>query len=147
MNERTESSGQTWSRDVDEALAKALGRREVAIPSSYLLQAAGAHLVLAPGAKRIRPWLVAFLGAQWDLPAESLVELAVASELIHTASLLHDDVVDSGALRRGRPTVNACWGNKVAVLGGDWTLTSAFRALWRYPQALTVYAVEVVSEM
>lgn len=116
-------------------------------PKPKVLEEASGHLSLATGAKRLRPRLIQFLGQHLEVRLGSLVELAVAAELIHTASLLHDDVVDDGHLRRGRPTVNARWGNNVAVLAGDWMLSQAFQTLLRYPQALMVHAVSLIGEM
>ncbi|HZH03669.1 MAG TPA: polyprenyl synthetase family protein [Myxococcaceae bacterium] len=116
-------------------------------PQPRVLEDAAGHLSLATGAKRIRPRLIQFLGQQLGVRLKSLVELAAAAELIHTASLLHDDVVDEGRVRRGLATVNARWGNNVAVLAGDWMLSQAFHTLLRYPQALMVHAVELIGEM
>ncbi|MDT0270496.1 polyprenyl synthetase family protein [Streptomyces sp. DSM 44915] len=79
------------------------------------------HLVEA-GGKRLRP-LLALLGGEFgDPPADHLVGAAALAELIHVASLHHDDVMDRATVRRGRPTVNARFGNAVAVYSGDWLL-------------------------
>ena len=67
--------------------------------------------------------------------------MAVAAELVHSASLLHDDVVDAGMFRRGRPTVNALWGNIVAVMGGDLLLTLALDAARGWTAEVTFDAV------
>jgi geranylgeranyl pyrophosphate synthase len=76
--------------------------------------------VLQPGGKRLRPALALLAGRLHHYDAERLVKLASAVELLHTATLLHDDVVDQSALRRGRPTLYTQVGNKVAVLVGDY---------------------------
>lgn len=83
------------------------------------------------GGKRLRPALVVLGGS--FLPARSgeLVDVAVAVELIHTASLIHDDVIDRAALRRSRPTVAARWGEQQAVLYGDFLFARAFSLLAR----------------
>jgi octaprenyl-diphosphate synthase len=73
--------------------------------------------------------------------------VAVAAELVHSASLLHDDVVDAGMYRRGRPTVNALWGNVVAVMGGDLLLTLALDELAALDREITFAAVRTVAEM
>jgi geranylgeranyl pyrophosphate synthase len=112
-----------------------------------LLAEAARRLALGQGAKRVRPRLVLAAAAGRDAQLETLVDIAVASELIHTASLLHDDVVDEGELRRGQPTANAIWGNAVAVLSGDMVLSLALERLRRLPVALLVSAVEVVLRM
>ncbi len=85
-----------------------------------------AHL-LGAGGKRVRPLLVllassCFVGL--EVPSESR-DLAVAAELVHLATLLHDDVVDDGMERRGQPTARRLWGNAVSVLAGDLLLTHA----------------------
>jgi len=85
--------------------------------------------VIASGGKRIRPLLTFFLyqilggkGKVWLIPA-------AVSELIHSASLLHDDVVDQADTRRGRPTVAHRFGNKTAILSGDYLLACGIQAL------------------
>lgn len=116
-------------------------------PTTGVLRAAERHLCLTHGAKRARPQLTLLLGQVAGAPHEGLVDAAVAVELIHSASLLHDDVVDEGELRRGVPTVNARHGNVVAVLAGDHLLSRALVRFARYPQALSTRAAEVVAEM
>lgn len=116
---------------------------------SQILLEAGKHLASAPGAKRARPRLVYSFGkiveAHSDMKA--LESIAVAGEFIHGASLLHDDVVDSGTMRRGRPTANAKWNNSVAVLGGDIMLCVSIQALAGLPRLITNEAVELVAIM
>lgn len=112
-----------------------------------LLQAAARQLCLAPGAKRARPLLSLLFAEMTGAEPQAMAEVAVAIELIHSASLLHDDVVDEGALRRGRPTANATFGNAVAVLAGDHLLSSALLKLAPFPRELTTRAIEVVAEM
>jgi heptaprenyl diphosphate synthase len=86
------------------------------------------HL-LAAGGKRIRPALV-LLGA-WvgDGGGDAAVDVAVAAELIHTATLVHDDVIDASPLRRGSPTVHTAWSERVAILAGDALFARAFTLL------------------
>ncbi|GAB1327054.1 polyprenyl synthetase family protein [Streptomyces sennicomposti] len=94
---------------------------ETSVP--FLADVAG-HLVTA-GGKRLRP-LLTLLGAEFGDPrAPGVVEAAVVSELIHTASLHHDDVMDEAVIRHGVTSVNACWGNAVAVRSGNWLLAKA----------------------
>ncbi|GAC1603397.1 MAG: hypothetical protein NVS4B10_15950 [Myxococcales bacterium] len=92
----------------------------------HQLDGAAAELVGA-GGKRVRP-LLALLSARAAQPgrrARGRVALAVATELIHSATLLHDDVIDDGLTRRGLPAPRVAYGNSVSVLAGDWLLTSA----------------------
>ncbi|MBL8151175.1 MAG: polyprenyl synthetase family protein [Blastocatellia bacterium] len=79
------------------------------------------------GGKRVRPALLILvaraLGAQTE---ESIVRMATVMEFLHTATLVHDDIIDDSDLRRGNPSVRAQWGNDIAVLAGDWLYMSAF---------------------
>ncbi|MEW6434243.1 MAG: polyprenyl synthetase family protein [Myxococcota bacterium] len=113
--------------------------------SDTLIQAAR-HLCLN-GGKRARPMLVKIFGDTLGVPSERLVTAAVSAELIHAASLLHDDVVDNGMFRRGKPTVNARWGNIVAVMSGDLLLSGALLELARVDPRLTATALATVAEM
>jgi len=103
-----------------------------------------AHLVDA-GGKRLRPLLVALSGAAFGAPLEALAELGAAVELVHTATLLHDDVIDRGALRRGAPTANVRFGDGPAVLSGDFLYARVFRRLLslRFHAALDTLAATV----
>jgi heptaprenyl diphosphate synthase len=86
--------------------------------------------VIEAGGKRLRPLLVlsaAMAVGGCEAVNERVVDAAVAVELLHLASLYHDDVLDSAPVRRGRPSVNALWGNHAAVLGGDVLLSHAYR--------------------
>jgi octaprenyl-diphosphate synthase len=125
-------------------LAEAIERPE-GIPG--ILADAAQHLCIGGAAKRLRPRLVYLFGQAAAAPADGLVDLGVAAELVHAASLLHDDVVDNGQLRRDRPTANARWSNIVAVLAGDWVLSRALVLLQKYPPVITAKAVEVVAQM
>lgn len=85
----------------------------------------GSHLLRA-GGKRLRPALY-FLCAKSGRPAlATILPVAVAIELIHMATLVHDDVIDDATTRRGLPTANVRWGNHVAVLSGDYLFAKAF---------------------
>lgn len=121
--------------------------RPAGAPERARLAAAARHLALAGEAKRARPALcfslASAIGAR-DLAA--LVDAAVGIELVHTASLLHDDIVDGDVLRRGRPTINARDGNAVAVLTGDFVLARALGRLRPWP-ALLGRAIEVLEQM
>lgn len=93
-----------------------------------LVSAIGNHLITTKG-KRVRPILVllsAKLGRQ-DISAA--IPVAAAIEIIHTATLLHDDSIDRSDLRRGLPTVNALWNDQVSVIMGDHLFCTAFRIL------------------
>ena len=82
--------------------------------------------IVGSGGKRLRP-LVAILSARaCGYTGDKHVHVAAIIEFLHTATLLHDDVVDESSLRRGRPTVNAVWGNAASVLVGDFLISRAF---------------------
>jgi octaprenyl-diphosphate synthase len=85
---------------------------------SELMPLIGGH-VLSAGGKRLRPILVLLSAELCGYTGSRSVQLGAALELIHTATLLHDDVVDLSKLRRGQPSANAIWGNRRAVLAGD----------------------------
>ncbi|MCH7598792.1 MAG: polyprenyl synthetase family protein [Myxococcales bacterium] len=85
---------------------------------SELMPLIGSH-VLSSGGKRLRPILVLLSAELCGYTGSRSVQLGAALELIHTATLLHDDVVDLSKLRRGQPSANAIWGNRRAVLAGD----------------------------
>ena len=86
------------------------------------------HLIAA-GGKRIRPSLTLASSQLCDYKGARHVRLAACVEFIHTATLLHDDVVDASALRRGAATANELWGNKTSVLVGDFLLSRAFQLM------------------
>jgi octaprenyl-diphosphate synthase len=96
-------------------------------PVLLIPQLAG-HIV-AGGGKRLRPMLTLGAARLCGYLGDRHVALAAAVEFIHTATLLHDDVVDESGLRRGRDTANAIWGNKPAVLVGDFLFSRAFELM------------------
>lgn len=87
-----------------------------------------AHLVEA-GGKRVRPMLTLAAARLCGYEGEDHVKLAATVEFIHTATLLHDDVVDESGQRRGRPTANLLWDNKSSVLVGDYLFARAFQLM------------------
>ena len=86
------------------------------------------HLI-AGGGKRMRPMLTLACARLLDYPGMRQHRLAAAVEFIHTATLLHDDVVDGSGLRRGRRTANIIWGNPASVLVGDFLFARAFELM------------------
>jgi octaprenyl-diphosphate synthase len=96
-------------------------------PVALIPQVAG-HIVAA-GGKRLRPMLTLAAAHLCGYRGERHVALAAAVEFIHTATLLHDDVVDASDLRRGLATANAVWGNKSSVLVGDFLFSRAFQLM------------------
>jgi octaprenyl-diphosphate synthase len=98
------------------------------------LQAAARHLVSA-GGKRIRPMVSLLACGANGGDMKAAIPYAVAAELTHSATLLHDDVIDDGPMRRGQPASRVLWGNSVSVLSGDWLLTRALEIVARAPAA------------
>ncbi len=96
-------------------------------PVALIPQLAG-HIIAA-GGKRLRPMLTLATARLCGYHGERHVALAAAVEFIHTATLLHDDVVDASDLRRGLATANAVWGNKSSVLVGDFLFSRAFQLM------------------
>lgn len=93
-----------------------------------LLQDVSTHL-LDGGGKRLRPALVLLCGRAAGVRGESACEVAAAVEIIHMATLVHDDMVDGAAVRRGVPTIHAKWGPEVSVLLGDYLFAKGFGIL------------------
>ena len=79
------------------------------------------------GGKRLRPALVLLAAGAAGYRGDSAVHLGAVVELIHSATLVHDDVIDGAETRRGRPSANARWGNHMSVLAGDWLYMQSFR--------------------
>jgi octaprenyl-diphosphate synthase len=88
-----------------------------------------AEYIISAGGKRIRPVLVLLVANAYSYKGAAHHELAAVVEFIHTATLLHDDVVDESSLRRGRATANALFGNAASVLVGDFLYSRAFQMM------------------
>ena len=99
------------------------------LASEVLLINQISHYIIESGGKRLRPALVLLAGNHFSAKKAGLFEIAAVIEFIHTATLLHDDVVDESSLRRGRNTANAEFGNAAAVLVGDFLYSRAFEMM------------------
>lgn len=88
-----------------------------------------ADYIVSAGGKRIRPVLVLLMANAWGVSGTHHHQLAAVVEFIHTATLLHDDVVDESSLRRGHDTANALFGNAASVLVGDFVYSRAFQMM------------------
>jgi len=89
------------------------------------------HYIISNGGKRLRPMLLLLVAKALGRIEDNHLVLAAVIEFIHTATLLHDDVVDESVLRRGRESANAVWGNAASVLVGDYLYSSAFEMMVR----------------
>nr|WP_279347235.1 polyprenyl synthetase family protein [Govania unica] len=101
--------------------------RRMESPVALIPQLAG-HLI-ASGGKRLRPMLTLAAARLCNYDGDRHVQLAACVEFIHTATLLHDDVIDESALRRGADTANTIWGNKASVLVGDFLFSRSFELM------------------
>lgn len=126
---------------VEGAIEQALASRDA------MLNEVSTHLLRA-GGKRIRPALVLLTSKFPGARLEQVTPVAAAVELIHMATLVHDDVVDKATVRRGLPTVNAKWSNQVSVLTGDYLFAKSFSMLAQTgdPRVVQIMA-DVVFEM
>jgi octaprenyl-diphosphate synthase len=115
-----------------------LTKADMSRVNALILSMAGSNVELIPqiadhlissGGKRLRPMLTIASALAFGYRGEAHVKLAASVEFLHTATLLHDDVVDESDLRRGRKTARMIWGNQASVLVGDYLLGQAFRMM------------------
>ncbi|MBI3010453.1 MAG: polyprenyl synthetase family protein [Candidatus Omnitrophica bacterium] len=92
------------------------------------------HYLIEAGGKRLRPALVLLAGEASGTHRQALVDAAAAVELIHTATLIHDDIIDGSQLRRSQPAFHSRWGSERAVLMGDYLYATAFSLISRLKQ-------------
>jgi octaprenyl-diphosphate synthase len=85
-----------------------------------------AEYLIAGGGKRIRPLLLLLSAKSLGCDSSSRIKLGAVVEMLHTATLVHDDIIDEADTRRGRPSSNTTWGNSKCVLAGDWLYMQAF---------------------
>lgn len=135
---------------VKEDLAK-LEKEMLAVVQSpiELITEIGTHLVNS-GGKRLRPALY-FLAVRCgsSVDEKNIMPLAAAIEMIHMASLVHDDVIDSADMRRGTPTANSKWGNQISILGGDYLFAKAFSlvAKQNYSSRVTMILAQLICDL
>jgi octaprenyl-diphosphate synthase len=133
MNELNTENSEKSILQLRQALGKSLeavnqeiiSRLNKSIP---LISDIGKHLINTSG-KRLRPLLTLAMAAQFNNYSKNPILLAAAVEFIHTATLLHDDVVDESNLRRGKKTANIIWGNEFSVLAGDFLFAQSFELM------------------
>ena len=109
-----------------QAMDAVIARR---LSSDVPLVSQVSQYIIAAGGKRLRPALLLLMCGALDYRGEQRFNLAAVVEFIHTATLLHDDVVDESTLRRGRATANASFGNPASVLVGDFLYSRAFQMM------------------
>jgi len=86
-----------------------------------------ATYLIAGGGKRIRPLLLLLSAKALDSDSDARIRMGAVVEMLHTATLVHDDIIDEASTRRGRPSSNTTWGNAKCVLAGDWLYMQAFQ--------------------
>jgi octaprenyl-diphosphate synthase len=114
-------------KDLDQ-VEREIGLESIA--SVEALTSIGQYLQTG-GGKRLRPILVLLCGKMFGPTTPGLTRIAAVMEMIHTATLVHDDVIDMAKTRRGRPSINVVWGNHTSVLAGDWLYMQAFHVALR----------------
>lgn len=116
--------------EVIDLIYRDLGRVEEAIGTDTIcsIDAVGAisQYLQKGGGKRLRPSLLLLSAKLCGYQGETVIRLAAVMEIIHTATLVHDDVIDNAEVRRGQPSPNQRWGNQTSVLAGDWLYMRAF---------------------
>jgi octaprenyl-diphosphate synthase len=111
----------------------ALVEREIAAQNSAAIEPVSeiSSYLCAGGGKRLRPALLLLAAGASGYRGESAIRLGAVVEMIHSATLIHDDVIDGANTRRGRPSANARWGNHMSVLAGDWLYMQSFEMALR----------------
>lgn len=121
--------------------------REILLSSHTCPHEMMSHIT-SHGGKMIRPRLVHLSASFGETDADKVLDLAVAVELIHLASLVHDDVIDRASTRRGQDSINSLWGNQAAVLLGDYLFAQAFQLINTYTlPAVMATATEAIKTM
>ncbi len=119
--------------------------RKTLFSDNPLLEKAVEHLLKGPG-KQIRPLLVLLSARMVGKVSDKVIQVALAMEMLHTASLVHDDVVDESDRRRGLPSLNAFLSNQVAVLAGDFILSKALECAARTQDVRVVHYISQVGQ-
>jgi len=99
------------------------------LQSDIMMIPAIGHYIVNSGGKRLRPLLCLLIARYFGYQGDRHIPMSVVVEFIHTASLLHDDVVDSANQRRGAPSANGVWGNQASVLVGDYLFSRSFQMM------------------
>jgi len=114
---------------ISDAMTEVNRKIHVALQSDVVLISQMGQYIIGAGGKRLRPKLTLLSALAHGYQGNHHTNIAAIIEFIHTATLLHDDVVDSSSLRRGQDTANTVWGNEAAVLVGDFLYSRAFEMM------------------
>ena len=125
---------QVFQQSIEGLLARVEVALHSQLTSSVRTVTDVSNHLLDSGGKRLRPSLVLLSAQTCGITADvdALIDVAASTELIHMATLMHDDVIDGSDSRRGRITANAFWGNQISILTGDYVLTKAVTLLARH---------------
>jgi geranylgeranyl pyrophosphate synthase len=130
--------------------------RQAALSNQHPALTSAVEHLLASGGKRIRPAVALLTGRLFNADAERVVALAAAIEMLHTATLVHDDLIDGSLLRRGLPTLNAQWTPGATVLSGDFlfaraaelaTETESVRVIKEFSRTLMIIVNGEINQM
>jgi geranylgeranyl pyrophosphate synthase len=147
LNRSLDTLAQKWLLVEDELAQVEKRLRQVFDVAGPEINSVGAYIFSGRG-KMVRPALFLIAAQRPAAKLEPLIDAAVALELLHTASLLHDDVIDQASVRRNRDAVHVKWSNKVAVLSGDYLLSSALKIIVNYQDwRLMEIVVDIVENM
>ncbi|MEZ5400307.1 MAG: polyprenyl synthetase family protein [Bryobacteraceae bacterium] len=123
------------AREIRDLVGSDLARveREINLESVASVEAVTAisKYLQSNGGKRLRPMLLLLCSKLCGETTDSAIRLGAVVEMIHAATLIHDDVIDEAASRRGKPSANVLWGNQTCVLSGDWLYMQAFQVALR----------------
>ncbi len=150
IQQTTGSFAPTVVHDLPEPVQEALQQVETlmfdVVDSQVVVLRDASRHILAAGGKRVRPRLVllAYAAAGGADPTQA-APVAAAVELVHTASVVHDDINDHGIVRRGRPSINAVWGRTFALLTGDYLFTKVYELMAPYKDLNVILADATVA--
>jgi heptaprenyl diphosphate synthase len=122
VNYKTISSSENTLAAIYQPIRHELSlvEQEIAGVCAYMRKAGSHPEPLQTGGKRIRPALLLLSSLFGKEPGQDAIRLAAAVEILHLATLVHDDLIDESSNRRGQPTINKQWGNNAAILAGDY---------------------------
>ncbi len=132
----TPKSSVMWNEilEAEDSFLKAVAKRLINQAEEFEPQvSAYAHYALSGNGKQLRPLLVSLSGAATGKVSDNHVTIAVIVEMVHLATLVHDDIIDDAELRRGRPTLSAKWGNEISVLLGDCLFAHSLKLAASFP--------------
>jgi heptaprenyl diphosphate synthase len=147
LDRGTEKLTDNWQLVNDELAQVEERLRHIVDKAGPDIKTVGSYITESAG-KRIRPALFLIAAYNVEQSLNKYIDIAAALELLHTASLLHDDVIDQASTRRGKDTVHLKWSNKIAVLSGDYVLSRVFEILVGYGDwRLMNVIVEIVKNL